>query len=138
RLTGSSRRSFASKSATIFSQAAASASSGSPASTSSSTKPASATASASWVARMSSRSEEHTSELQSRENLVCRLLLEKKKAGRGAADHRKTASPMTAQVVCQGRLHAGDRREQQRDAPGQRPLPVHAPLTAQCRPDHDR
>src|SRR5690606_41976580 len=29
----------------------------------------------SWI----SRSEEHTSELQSRENLVCRLLLEKKK-----------------------------------------------------------
>src|SRR5690606_41084288 len=28
---------------------------------------------------MSFRSEEHTSELQSRENLVCRLLLEKKK-----------------------------------------------------------
>src|SRR5690606_39606968 len=28
------------------------------------------------------RSEEHTSELQSRENLVCRLLLEKKKATR--------------------------------------------------------
>src|SRR5436309_8615402 len=28
----------------------------------------------------SARSEEHTSELQSRENLVCRLLLEKKKA----------------------------------------------------------
>src|SRR5207302_7686064 len=27
------------------------------------------------------RSEEHTSELQSRENLVCRLLLEKKKHG---------------------------------------------------------
>src|SRR5690606_39970994 len=31
------------------------------------------------VAAMISRSEEHTSELQSRENLVCRLLLEKKK-----------------------------------------------------------
>src|SRR5436309_10113973 len=30
--------------------------------------------------RQLSRSEEHTSELQSRENLVCRLLLEKKKA----------------------------------------------------------
>src|SRR5690606_40525022 len=30
-------------------------------------------------ARCVSRSEEHTSELQSRENLVCRLLLEKKK-----------------------------------------------------------
>src|SRR5207302_10405046 len=29
-----------------------------------------------WIPR---RSEEHTSELQSRENLVCRLLLEKKK-----------------------------------------------------------
>src|SRR5690606_40573739 len=29
--------------------------------------------------RLTPRSEEHTSELQSRENLVCRLLLEKKK-----------------------------------------------------------
>src|SRR5690606_40663465 len=32
------------------------------------------------------RSEEHTSELQSRENLVCRLLLEKKKKKRIAVD----------------------------------------------------
>src|SRR5690606_40656451 len=32
------------------------------------------------------RSEEHTSELQSRENLVCRLLLEKKKAEKIRAD----------------------------------------------------
>src|SRR6266511_6249295 len=31
------------------------------------------------VERAGARSEEHTSELQSRENLVCRLLLEKKK-----------------------------------------------------------
>src|SRR5690606_39859431 len=31
------------------------------------------------------RSEEHTSELQSRENLVCRLLLEKKKKNRKVA-----------------------------------------------------
>src|SRR2546427_8010624 len=31
-------------------------------------------------AKSSSRSEEHTSELQSQSNLVCRLLLEKKKA----------------------------------------------------------
>src|SRR5690349_23900234 len=30
------------------------------------------------------RSEEHTSELQSRRDLVCRLLLEKKKGNRGA------------------------------------------------------
>src|SRR5690606_40871826 len=32
-----------------------------------------------WFVSLVSRSEEHTSELQSRENLVCRLLLEKKK-----------------------------------------------------------
>src|SRR5258705_13815181 len=32
-----------------------------------------------WTARMRSRSEEHTSELQSLRHLVCRLLLEKKK-----------------------------------------------------------
>src|SRR5690606_42126323 len=32
------------------------------------------------VGATESRSEEHTSELQSRENLVCRLLLEKKKS----------------------------------------------------------
>src|SRR5690606_40159298 len=32
-----------------------------------------------FTKRVSTRSEEHTSELQSRENLVCRLLLEKKK-----------------------------------------------------------
>src|SRR5690606_42023152 len=31
------------------------------------------------ISTLSTRSEEHTSELQSRENLVCRLLLEKKK-----------------------------------------------------------
>src|SRR2546427_9381407 len=31
------------------------------------------------VQRLSARSEEHTSELQSQSNLVCRLLLEKKK-----------------------------------------------------------
>src|SRR5688572_31977702 len=33
----------------------------------------------SWIMRSHSRSEEHTSELQSQSNLVCRLLLEKKK-----------------------------------------------------------
>src|SRR2546430_2963604 len=32
-----------------------------------------------WVVAALSRSEEHTSELQSQSNLVCRLLLEKKK-----------------------------------------------------------
>src|SRR5207253_9287989 len=34
------------------------------------------------------RSEEHTSELQSRGHLVCRLLLEKKKTGKTASDTR--------------------------------------------------
>src|SRR5688572_31568491 len=34
------------------------------------------------IAHMSARSEEHTSELQSQSNLVCRLLLEKKKTNR--------------------------------------------------------
>src|SRR2546427_1560541 len=32
-----------------------------------------------WAGRTGKRSEEHTSELQSQSNLVCRLLLEKKK-----------------------------------------------------------
>src|SRR2546430_11426863 len=32
-----------------------------------------------WAPQLSPRSEEHTSELQSQSNLVCRLLLEKKK-----------------------------------------------------------
>src|SRR3712207_8041050 len=48
--------------------------------TSASARP-SATASAAWTidASFVARSEEHTSELQSRQYLVCRLLLEKKK-----------------------------------------------------------
>src|SRR5947209_17110986 len=37
------------------------------------------------------RSEEHTSELQSRQYLVCRLLLEKKKNCSTASDHEKTS-----------------------------------------------
>src|SRR5205809_6159901 len=36
--------------------------------------------------KCSTRSEEHTSELQSRLHLVCRLLLEKKKTKRGDSD----------------------------------------------------
>src|SRR5690349_23612808 len=38
------------------------------------------------TASASSRSEEHTSELQSRRDLVCRLLLEKKKLAQEAKD----------------------------------------------------
>src|SRR2546430_12388284 len=39
----------------------------------------------------STRSEEHTSELQSQSNLVCRLLLEKKKHQRNSIAHRFSA-----------------------------------------------
>src|SRR5438270_5101738 len=38
----------------------------------------------------SSRSEEHTSELQSQSNLVCRLLLEKKKKALATPDDERT------------------------------------------------
>src|SRR2546430_12349796 len=47
--------------------------------------------------RMAGRSEEHTSELQSQSNLVCRLLLEKKKTTVPAA--RFTDSASTARVL---------------------------------------
>src|SRR5438874_4783451 len=40
-------------------------------------------------ASAASRSEEHTSELQSRRDLVCRLLLEKKKKIKGAKNYMK-------------------------------------------------
>src|SRR2546422_8457517 len=42
------------------------------------------------------RSEEHTSELQSRLHLVCRLLLEKKKLSRAPASPNETAIPASA------------------------------------------
>src|SRR2546430_3597238 len=42
-----------------------------------------------WLSSFT-RSEEHTSELQSQSNLVCRLLLEKKK------EHQSTTSPFQA------------------------------------------
>src|SRR3712207_6920567 len=43
----------------------------------------------------SDRSEEHTSELQSRQYLVCRLLLEKKTPPRTARPHRSSSPPPT-------------------------------------------
>src|SRR2546430_11524903 len=42
----------------------------------------------SLLRRVTDRSEEHTSELQSQSNLVCRLLLEKKKEHRSRLDHQ--------------------------------------------------
>src|SRR5436309_5152520 len=52
------------------------------------------------------RSEEHTSELQSRENLVCRLLLEKKK--KRAASKRAPTPPSTWAVVKAEMAHAAN------------------------------
>src|SRR2546421_7887836 len=54
--------------------------------------------------QLRARSEEHTSELQSRSDLVCRLLLEKKKKKqdrekqqhRGSADDKKVTAPTDA------------------------------------------
>src|SRR2546427_4307466 len=46
-----------------------------------------------YLYTVSPRSEEHTSELQSQSNLVCRLLLEKKKFG-GAGLQREVAVPL--------------------------------------------
>src|SRR5260370_32130820 len=50
---------------------------------------------ASTPSRKSTRSEEHTSELQSHLNLVCRLLLEKKKTPRQIDDTKDLVSAAT-------------------------------------------
>src|SRR2546421_2373799 len=54
------------------------------------------------------RSEEHTSELQSRSDLVCRLLLEKKKSIRPNAED--PAHHRLDRVLYQGRMSRRDRR----------------------------
>src|SRR2546429_2966008 len=54
--------------------------------------------------RTSQRSEEHTSELQSRLHLVCRLLLEKKKknldSATSASQTHRTSSPYVTARAC--------------------------------------
>src|SRR5439155_5539862 len=64
------------------------------------------TASLFRLAEQRSRSEEHTSELQSRGHLVCRLLLEKKKKDNG--DHKRRRermeTPVIALLQCNTRL----------------------------------
>src|SRR2546427_8274163 len=45
-------------------------------------------------ARTGTRSEEHTSELQSQSNLVCRLLLEKKKTQTNHTQRREHINPL--------------------------------------------
>src|SRR6202521_3494878 len=55
------------------------------------------------------RSEEHTSELQSPQNLVCRLLLEKKKKQQDSdsTSTRRRPVPLTAARHAQRESHAG-------------------------------
>src|SRR2546422_7593611 len=50
-------------------------------------------------ARSSARSEEHTSELQSRLHLVCRLLLEKKNLGSHAKSLTEAMAPTTPHAM---------------------------------------
>src|SRR2546430_3744827 len=52
-----------------------------------------------WVFAGRSRSEEHTSELQSQSNLVCRLLLEKKKTHTECAAGRSGEMPSTSRYL---------------------------------------
>src|SRR5258707_11641454 len=49
--------------------------------------------------RSADRSEEHTSELQSRQYLVCRLLLEKKKNEQEETDNDDTYLPMYSEAL---------------------------------------
>src|SRR2546421_2262097 len=51
------------------------------------------------------RSEEHTSELQSRSDLVCRLLLEKKKKKKNL--HNRTSHPRTSIIDVHDNAEAG-------------------------------
>src|SRR5258707_7328265 len=50
------------------------------------------------------RSEEHTSELQSRQYLVCRLLLEKKKYEKALRENSHTSETLRSVLCCSVRL----------------------------------
>src|SRR5438477_7873767 len=52
--------------------------------------------------RQAGRSEEHTSELQSHVNLVCRLLLEKKKALKGNIHSSQTGNLLSGAPLASG------------------------------------
>src|SRR2546427_3553679 len=53
-----------------------------------------------WRAELFARSEEHTSELQSQSNLVCRLLLEKKKKQLSKVRYSYKSFRQTVRVCC--------------------------------------
>src|SRR2546430_9492736 len=57
----------------------------------------------------SPRSEEHTSELQSQSNLVCRLLLEKKKTERKGTFAPRSREPRDRVADRHSRVQGGDR-----------------------------
>src|SRR4051812_49591280 len=61
----------------------------------------------SWLDEADKRSEEHTSELQSHVNLVCRLLLEKKKSTGSSLDQHEQGS-LARTDVRRAQSHAGD------------------------------
>src|SRR5690606_27806931 len=67
-------------------------------------------------------SEEHTSELQSRENLVCRLLLEKKKGG-----PQGDRSPHPGKSGVRPPRFSSAGYDGGRDGPGDRSQPLHRP-----------
>src|SRR3712207_6894330 len=82
----------------------------------------------------SSRSEEHTSELQSRQYLVCRLLLEKKqnpdvRCRLAAGDFVDGLPPAGHSFLLQQDLVVVDVESAQRGLPN-----CHPALTARCRP----
>src|SRR3989442_5637664 len=56
-----------------------------------------------WMPLERARSEEHTSELQSRPHLVCRLLLEKKKKNRNNKSHCQNAAGFIHAMVSDAR-----------------------------------
>src|SRR2546427_8676730 len=60
-----------------------------------------------WRPPWKSRSEEHTSELQSQSNLVCRLLLEKKKKRYERVEPRFARRPARISDSTHGRTYAG-------------------------------
>src|SRR5258707_12040585 len=59
-----------------------------------------------------SRSEEHTSELQSRQYLVCRLLLEKKNLSRSTTRYSRIYSPLfsSARLIAVSLVSSSSRR----------------------------
>src|SRR3712207_8271596 len=61
-----------------------------------------------WLSRPAKRSEEHTSELQSRQYLVCRLLLEKKKTEENTGTTSRSAAKLPAHLGRPLTIHSSE------------------------------